>query len=113
MAATNPEHVSLETTFDLLGSAVRRTLVRVLDESGTVTRDDLTERVASVEADGPADERARRQVRIALHHNHLPRLAEAGLVVYDDETVTGTSRLDAVASEITRFDESERTLVRS
>jgi hypothetical protein len=35
--------------------------------------------------DGPPGPDARRQVQVGLDHCHLPRLAEAGLIVYDVE----------------------------
>lgn len=111
MAATNNESMTREATFDLLSSSVRRTLVVTLRESGTVGRDELTETLAAAEADGGED--ARRRIRIALHHNHLPRLADAGLVVYDDETVTPTNRLEALAGKITNFDEGDKPLARA
>lgn len=100
-----------ETTFDLLSSSVRRTIIATLHESGTVARTRLTERLASAEADG--GEAARRRMRIALHHNHLPRLEDAGLIDYDDEEVTPTERLGPVARGIAGFDGDERTRIRA
>lgn len=99
-----------ETTFDVLSSPVRREIITTLSESGSVARDQLTETLAR--ADG-ADQDARRRIRIALHHNHLPRLADAGLVVYDDEAVTATNRLETVAREIVRFEGGERAVTQS
>lgn len=109
----NPVSTNRETTFDLLSSAVRRELVTVLHESGPVARSRLTERLAAAEADGDADEELRRRTRISLHHNHLPRLADAGLVNYDDDEVTPTSRLEAVARKIARFERTERALTQA
>jgi hypothetical protein len=108
---TNPEHMDRETTSDLFRSSVRREIVAILHESGSIGHDRLTETLAMSEAD--ADEDARRQIRIALYHNHLPRLAEAELVVYDDETVTPTNRLQAVASKVAHFGEGTETLGRA
>lgn len=82
--------MTTDTTFDLLASPVRREVIAILDDEDAVARDRLTEELA-------ADEDARRRLRIALHHNHLPKLADAGLVTYDEETVTPTDRLDRVA----------------
>ncbi|WP_137284965.1 DUF7344 domain-containing protein [Halorussus salinisoli] len=110
-ATTNPETMNRNTTFDLLSSPVRREIIVTLHESEAVDWDRLTEAVATAETD--TDKDARRQIRIALHHNHLPRLAEAGLVVYDDETVTATTRLDTVADEIARFDGAGEALTQA
>lgn len=41
-----------------------------------------------------------RRIRIALHHNHLPKLADAGVITYDDETVTATDALEAVTGRV-------------
>jgi hypothetical protein len=101
-------------TFDLLSSSVRRTLVTILHESGSVERNRLTEALAAAEtdADEAADEAARRRIRISLHHNHLPRLANEGWVVYDDETVAPTNRLDEAATELANFVDGDGEFVR-
>lgn len=105
---TNPERTNRETTFDLLSSSVRQEIIVTLHESESIEWDRLTETLATADA----DEDDRRRIRIALHHNHLPRLAEAGLVVYDDETVAPTNRLEAVANKIARFDGGDEVLLR-
>lgn len=89
-----------ETTFDLMSSSVRRTIIAVLHESNSVPRDRLTAILARVEADGGDSENARRSVRIALHHTHLPRLEDNDLITYDDETVTATAELETVAQSV-------------
>lgn len=53
----------------------------------SVTLTDLTGAVARREADDGADGQLYHEVRISLVHNHLPRLAEFGVLEWDDETV--------------------------
>lgn len=48
---------------------------------------ELTGAVARQEADDEADGQLYHEVRISLVHNHLPRLAEYGILEWDDETV--------------------------
>lgn len=93
--------MDIETTFDLLSSSARRTIIAVLHETDSIERHRLTTTLSAVEADGlDASEENRRQVRIALHHNHLPRLAQGNLITYDDETVTATAELETVAQAV-------------
>ncbi|UPW00447.1 hypothetical protein M0R88_18330 [Halorussus gelatinilyticus] len=89
--------MDFETAFDLLSNEYRRAIVALLDEEGSVPRERLPRRLLA-RGVGPDDDRTRRRLRIALHHNHLPRLADAGVLTYDDEAVTATAKVAAVAS---------------
>lgn len=86
---------SLDRIFDLLASRRRRYVVYQLNEAETavVTLDELADQLVEWERDwdGRDDrERAtyRDRVRVTLHHNHLPRLADAGLIDYDARSQT-------------------------
>lgn len=69
----------------------RRTIVAIVyAENSPVTRAELAHELASLEAAGePAASRVE-TVTLQLHHRHLPKLAEAGLLEYDraDGTIT-------------------------
>lgn len=61
----------------LLDDELRRRVLRHLDpEDGTVALSALAERLAD-------DEAVRDQIALRLHHVHLPKLADYGLVSYD------------------------------
>jgi hypothetical protein len=61
----------------------RRAVLRVLPDDA-LAFDTLAEEVAhQMQPDGGPDHR--RHVRISLHHVHLPKLDEAGLIEYDTE----------------------------
>ena len=96
--ATDPEEIAVErgeTTglteserYRLLANERRRIALAVLaDRSTPIGLDGLAEEIASIEGDVDAvDEHAVRRVSIALHHNHLPRMADVNLITYDRET---------------------------
>lgn len=66
-----------EAVFVALEDATRREVLRRLDpDEGWIALGDLAERVA----DDPQDPD---RLATALHHNHLPKLAECGIVEYD------------------------------
>jgi hypothetical protein len=87
-----PVDVTLEPSevFDLLKPERRRALMEVLaiSESKPVSVSSLSEEVAAIEYDStPAelDNAQRKRAYIALCQVHLPRLAEAKIVSYDDD----------------------------
>ncbi|WP_276278901.1 DUF7344 domain-containing protein [Halorussus caseinilyticus] len=88
--------MDFETAFDLLSNEHRRLVVAALDETGPVSRRQLTTELLARLETGDSDRTTRRQLRIALHHNHLPRLADAGVVKYDDGTVVPSPKLSTV-----------------
>lgn len=69
---------SLDTIFDVLGARRRRTVLYVLSRrSGPVALADLVDELVALE------EAYRERVAVSLHHEHLPKLADAALVDYD------------------------------
>jgi DNA-binding transcriptional ArsR family regulator len=83
------ESPSTDALLDVLGDRRRRRALSVLlGRPGPVALDDLAEEVAAREAgDPPADTGSEEEfrVRTALHHVHLPKLDDAGLVEYCTE----------------------------
>lgn len=87
--------LSADTLFDLLKNRRRRYLLYALNEStsAVVTLDELTGRIlewerrmnAGVEA--PTAE-LKERIRISLHHVHLPKVSESGLIEYDYRSKT-------------------------
>lgn len=82
------ESISVGEVFDALSERERRTALRTLRRrSSGVGLDALAEAVTDAPADAREDE-----VRARLHHAHLPKLDEMGLVEYD--TGERTARCD-------------------
>lgn len=92
-----------QTALELLRHEHRRAVVAILSETSPLSRPELTVRLAARVVDGETtsrlpDEDTRRRLRLGLHHNHLPKLSEAGVVEYDDRQVTATRKLESLAS---------------
>lgn len=93
---------------DLLAERRRRQVLETLvGSSGQRSLDELTRAVS--DADG-VDEH---ETRIELHHTHLPKLAEAGVVSYDREAQTAELATDReqLATDIERAAASLHELV--
>lgn len=90
MARDSTVTESLSTVFGLLGDSRRRYLLYYLS-----TRDgDVAElpaaanAVARYEAAETDDAASREEVKIELHHDHLPRLSKAEVLDYDERQGT-------------------------
>lgn len=70
----------------------RRTVLAVLDSRSELSLDDLAREVAAREAAGSPPSPGIDDLRLQLHHVHLPKLEQAGVVDYDPENRTVTSR---------------------
>jgi len=68
----------------LLASKRRRVTLSILAaETGQISLERLATAVAARQSDVADDEASVDEVRITLHHTHLPKLAAAGAVEYD------------------------------
>ncbi|WP_158055799.1 DUF7344 domain-containing protein [Halorussus halophilus] len=71
---------SLDTIFDVLGARRRRNVLYVLSRrSRPVPFTELVDDLVALE-DG-----TRERVAVSLHHEHLPKLADADLLNYDED----------------------------
>ncbi|WP_415383541.1 hypothetical protein [Halosimplex sp. TS25] len=82
---TSSANLSDADRYLLFSSERRRLVLDVLStESGVVALDELAEEVAAQESDlDAADEQAMERLKTTLHHNHLPKLADADALDYD------------------------------
>lgn len=89
-------HLLLDTVFDLFANRRRRCVLYYLAEveGETVIKvEDITTQIKEWEQKwdvikNPAPPDSQETIRIDLHHNHLPRLADAALIDYDARTET-------------------------
>lgn len=77
--------LSLDATLELLADADRRAVLDCLADApdGTATVADLAEHVADRRADATGERPDEDDVLQTIHHVHVPKLADAGVVDYD------------------------------
>lgn len=89
--AANGGRVPLTALFSAMGDQRRRYLLYYLLDHDPAEVDELTTQVCAWEHGATVDEvndEDRRDVRISLHHNHLPKLAASGIIDYDQRSGT-------------------------
>lgn len=97
--------ISTDMTFEILKNWRRRQVLRYLRSNGGETQlDSLSEHIAALEND--IDERAlsssqRKRVYIALYQCHLPKMADVGVIEY--EQARGKVRLRPEAAKLYRY----------
>ncbi|WP_449289178.1 DUF7344 domain-containing protein [Natrialba hulunbeirensis] len=69
-----------------MSSSRRRYILYYFLDNQAATVDDLVRQISEWESDVVSD-----SIRVSLHHHHLPRLAEHGLVEYGSSDVHSTS----------------------
>jgi len=83
---------AVTNTFSILADPVRRYVLYYFDEQETsVSFDRLAMRVAAWHTDSDpdtVDDATLTEMRTALYHVHLPKLAEAGYFAWDSDTHT-------------------------
>ncbi|MGB9950823.1 DUF7344 domain-containing protein (plasmid) [Haloarcula marismortui] len=86
--------LELEPVYQALGHSRRRYLCYTLLEDTEWSLTDLAEKIAAWENDIPEDEVTedqREDAYVSLYHAHVPKLVDAGVISYDEETKTITA----------------------
>lgn len=104
-AGTGSQQPSVDELFEILSHERRRAVLATLSDHQSVAVESLAADVAACESDdSPAvpSESLVDEVHVTLHHVHLPKLDDAGLVDYDrdEKTVETTSAADAVPVDV-------------
>ncbi|MBV0923100.1 MULTISPECIES: DUF7344 domain-containing protein [Haloarcula] len=98
----NNTELSRDRVFDILSSPRRRYVLYFLrTEPNPIQLTDLAEHVAAWENDTTVEElstQQRKRVYVSLYQTHLPKLADSGLVEYDEDS--GEVSISRKASEI-------------
>lgn len=111
--ASEIRSLSLNTLFQLLSNHRRRiVLADLLAHESKLTVNDLTEEIVVQEQDAPVTEvpsEVLTRTRIALHHNHIPKLDETPLIEYDRERniVEPTEQLEELEPFLSRVVEAD------
>lgn len=105
---TNTQTVSTEVALELVTDQCRQQILHHLIENGNnaVDIDDLMDNLDVAEM--PEDRSrstSRQHLKTRLHHTHLPKLAEAGVIDYDAHSDTvryySTERVEKLTAFIT------------
>jgi hypothetical protein len=105
-----PSELTESDILVLLSERRRRILLRILQESNApLSLDEVANRIAERTPPRPT-EAGRGNVRLSLHHNPLPRLAEADAIVYDESegTVVPGPNFDILVRTLEKTTERER-----
>lgn len=110
------EPIAFDSLLDLCRHQHRRIVLGVLtEERRSLTLNDLTQTILKdnhqkLVTEASADEI--REIRLALHHRHLPKLASAGLIEFDSERhlVEPTTQLEQLQSTVATILEADPTL---
>ena len=85
MSDTRATSLSSETAYRLLSAPVRRYLLSRLESGEPTSVDELVRDIATRNRDASIDDVDRtviRRIEVSLVHNHLPRLADHGVITY-------------------------------
>lgn len=108
MEDDSPSAFTESDVYALLAHERRRLVLRLLDDVSTpIATTELAELIVECEREDPTAE-ARRVVAVSLHHAHLPRLDDAGVVAYDPDegAVSPGSNFGTLVGVLTEFDDS-------
>ena len=107
-------HTSLDRLFEVLTEQRRRYVLYHLNEDNSQvhTLDDLVAQLCTWEREWDnrtdhARDTHEENIRIDLHHVHLPELADAGLIDYDAQTQTARNRVSESVLEAVYHHEHE------
>ncbi|WP_336339411.1 DUF7344 domain-containing protein [Haloarcula brevis] len=113
---TNKGSLTFDSVLNLCQHRYRRIVLGTLvEDRRSVTIDDLTEAVLKYNHHTTIPEASKdvlTDVRLSLHHVHLPKLASGGLITYDPERqfVEPTEQLDRVQSTLSTVLGADPTL---
>lgn len=102
--SSGEERLSQDVVFDVLSSTRRRQVLYILKNEGPMELTELAEHVAARENDTTVEgltKQQRKRVYVSLYQTHVPKLEDAGLVEYDQDT--GVVELRARAADIDRY----------
>lgn len=106
LAALKDVDLDTDDLFDVLSNSRRRFVVACLHAStDPMAVADVAEELAEWECDTPRDEITSEQVTsrsIALHHTHVPKMVDAGMIEYDRgrKTIALRDDCEEVATEV-------------
>lgn len=89
----NGGSIDKDGAFTILSNQRRRWIIQALNTHGEMDRSELATKVAAKENNKPANQltsKERNRVLVALHQSHLPKMADYGVIDYEDARVSPT-----------------------
>ncbi len=86
--SSDPDRLSLDHILRLLADSRRRVVLTLLQEHGSLRLPDLAEEVVRIETDTSIPELTEEEITrvyMELWHVHIPKLAEADVIEYDQQ----------------------------
>lgn len=102
------QELTIETSLQLLSHPQRRQIIHQVAQTDHVTTvDQINERLTQTDRPSSNRDNHPETQTIDLHHVHLPKLHEAGVIVYDSDqqTIRAGRHLDAVLGLLTLIEE--------
>lgn len=101
MCTTHGTVDAIDGVFDALSHPDRQRILRGLRMGSATSVAALVSELVGAEIGGRRPDRTR--IEVALHHRHLPKMADAGVIDYDPESGTvETTEATVVARELLR-----------
>lgn len=105
MSQSSTAEITQDLAYDILSSSRRRFVISALrSEGGTMELNELSERLAAWENDTRVEDLTDQQIKriyVSLYQTHIPKLSEAGVVSYDQQT--GQIRLESTVQHLDRY----------
>jgi hypothetical protein len=100
MATSQTQPEPVQTALEAARSDRRRRVIQELDAAGgEMELGDLTDALAKIEYGNGVSDQERKRVYVGLYQSHVPKLADLGLVRFDESNVVSpTPDLFRVAS---------------
>lgn len=111
--SSDPDRLTLDHILRLLADSRRRVVLTLLQEHGSLRLPDLAEEVVRIETDTSIPELTEEEITrvyMELWHVHIPKLAEADVIEYDqqhDVVLLGDS-IEEVAKFLPTDDRDDR-----
>jgi DNA-binding transcriptional ArsR family regulator len=102
--ASGTEDLTQDVVFEVLSSTRRRQVLSLLKNEGPMELTELAEHVAARENDTTVEnltKQQRKRVYVSLYQTHVPKLEDADLVEYDQDS--GIVQLKARAAAVDRY----------
>ena len=106
------DNLGVDETFSLISDSRRRFTLYFLLSNGQANIETVSLQIAAWEQDktiASVSEKTQETIKISLHHNHLPKLVESGIIEYDSRSgdIVRGDRFNEIQSAIEQIRANE------